>query len=589
MALFSAGLPESPSRASERTTTVKTEALIRSLIIKRLPGRTALSARASIEANTSIDTSAGKKLGNRFETIVFDESLTVSQAEDLAASLEAEGLVASAEPDYPRYLSTDDTYWNQQWSLQSYDDSNTGIDIESAWVQMPSNFDVVVAVIDTGRPMYGGVDHPDMVGNVVDGYDFLGDTYALTRDGDGWDADETDEGDWSEAGECGSGSDPSPSSWHGAHVAGTIAAEANNGIGIAGINPRAKVQHIRVLGACGGSTSDEVAAILWAAGLPVPAQDGYEAPPINPTPADVINLSLGGDSPSPCSEAEQEAIYLANEAGSIVVVAAGNDNDYADLYSPANCDGVITVSAVEQNGSRLYIDSWSASNFGEMVEIAAPGADILSTVNAGSQEPIGWDVADSNMYYEFKSGTSMATPTVSGVVSLLLSYDNTLMLPDILDLLQQNSAPFPFGSTCSGDISDWNFCGPGIVNAAASLHALTGYEPITGLFPLSPERILNTRLTGKIGSRTGTANATVFNVYDQGGLPSTDISAVLLNVTVVDPEVGNEGGYVTVYPCAAGRPDASNLNFTNNQIIANTVIAPVDINGNICFYSYGKT
>jgi hypothetical protein len=110
-----------------------------------------------------------------------------------------------------------------------------------------------------------------------------------------------------------------------------------------------------------------------------------------------------------------------------------------------------------------------------------------------------------------------------------------------------------------------------------------------GLCPIPPIRVLNTRETGKIGSVIGTAEPTTFNVYGKGGLPSSGISAVVLNVTVVSPEVGNEGGFLTVYPCASGRPDASNLNFVNNQTIPNTVIAPVDTNGNICFYSYGKT
>ncbi|NDH47471.1 MAG: hypothetical protein EBX99_06430, partial [Acidimicrobiia bacterium] len=111
----------------------------------------------------------------------------------------------------------------------------------------------------------------------------------------------------------------------------------------------------------------------------------------------------------------------------------------------------------------------------------------------------------------------------------------------------------------------------------------------SGLITLTPTRIINTRPTGKIGDRLGTADPMTFNVYGKGGLPSSGISAVLLNVTVVDPEVGDEGGYLTVYPCASGRPDASNLNFVTGQIIPNTVIAPVDPSGNICFYSYGKT
>jgi len=111
----------------------------------------------------------------------------------------------------------------------------------------------------------------------------------------------------------------------------------------------------------------------------------------------------------------------------------------------------------------------------------------------------------------------------------------------------------------------------------------------TGLITLTPSRIINTRPTGKIGNRTGTADPMTFNVYGKGGLPMSGIGAVLLNVTVVDPEVGNEGGFLTVYPCASGQPEASNLNFVSRQIIANTVIAPVDPSGNICFYSYGQT
>ena len=119
---------------------------------------------------------------------------------------------------------------------------------------------------------------------------------------------------------------------------------------------------------------------------------------------------------------------------------------------------------------------------------------------------------------------------------------------------------------------------------------VAGYFPIdSALSTVSPARIVNTRLTTKVGNASGTAEPLVFNVLGQGGLPSVGISAVVLNVTAVDPEVGNEGGFVTVYPCASGRPEASNINFTNGQTIPNSVVTPVDANGNICFYSYGKT
>ena len=99
---------------------------------------------------------------------------------------------------------------------------------------------------------------------------------------------------------------------------------------------------------------------------------------------------------------------------------------------------------------------------------------------------------------------------------------------------------------------------------------------------------MNTRPTGKVGTLDGTGAPLTINVYGKGGLPSSGISAVALNVTVVDSEAGNSGGYVTVYPCANGRPDSSNLNFITGQIIPNSVIAPVDTQGNVCFYVYGK-
>jgi hypothetical protein len=124
---------------------------------------------------------------------------------------------------------------------------------------------------------------------------------------------------------------------------------------------------------------------------------------------------------------------------------------------------------------------------------------------------------------------------------------------------------------------------------ARSKIEISGTTSSIGLSSLSPSRILNTRLTGAIGARDGSAGPLVLNVFGKGGVPASGVSAVVLNVTAVEPEVGGEGGFLTVYPCASGRPDASNLNFVSGQIVPNLVIAPVDVNGNICFYSYGKT
>ncbi|MFZ9541653.1 MAG: S8 family serine peptidase, partial [Ilumatobacteraceae bacterium] len=518
-------------------------------------------------------------------TIVLDEPISVEEAEAVARTLENDGVVASASPDYPRYATTapNDPEWSSQWSLQAFNGAtNAGIGLEAGWTAAPGTNDVVVAVIDTGRPRYLGADHPDMADNLVAGYDFMS-SVSNARDGDGWDANETDEGDWETTGQCTTTSTAYPSSWHGSHVAGIIGAETNNGIGIAGINPRAKIQHIRILGACGGVTSDEIVAIRWAAGVAIPADllNGRAAPPINPTPAKVINLSLGGV--SPCTAAEQSAINAAVNNGSIIVVAAGNSNLDLDLndYAPANCDNVLTVAATTQKGSKLC-----QSNYGSTVEIAAPGWVIKSTMNAGTS------TTTSSWTYATKSGTSMAAPIVSGVVSLMLSYKPTLTFVDARHILQQTASPFPAGSNCSSNPSDTFYCGQGIVNATTALQSLSGYNQRGALVDVTPNRVLDTRDgTGgvareKVGNFSGTATDLRFRILGAGGVPNLGVAAVSLNVTATETAAPDEGGYVTVYPCATGRPNVSNINFTNGQIVPNAVIVPVG-DGDICFHVYG--
>jgi hypothetical protein len=120
------------------------------------------------------------------------------------------------------------------------------------------------------------------------------------------------------------------------------------------------------------------------------------------------------------------------------------------------------------------------------------------------------------------------------------------------------------------------------------------FASISSFNPLSPRRIGDTRDntggvgTNKIGDGADGGSALLFYVGLQGGVPGSGVSAVSLNVTAVDSQVGDVGGYVTVYPCASGRPNVSNINFTNRQTIPNAVIVPVDTNGNICVYVYGR-
>ncbi|MCI4065957.1 S8 family serine peptidase [Micromonospora sp. R77] len=183
----------------------------------------------------------------------------------------------------------DDTRWAEQWDLH---DPLGGVYAGPAWDTGADGAGVTVAVLDTGATT-----HHDLAAHLVPGYDFVS-SAADARDGDGRDPDATDQGDWAEPGDCGDRF--RPSSWHGTHVAGTIAATRDNGTGIAGLAPGARIQPVRVLARCGGSTADLVDAIVWASGGTVPGV------PDNPTPARVLNLSLGA--PGACDPATQAAV-----------------------------------------------------------------------------------------------------------------------------------------------------------------------------------------------------------------------------------------------------------------------------------------
>ncbi len=350
-----------------------------------------------------------------------------------------------AEPDrlMQVQLTPNDSLYGSQWH---YFEATGGLNAPTAWDQSTGT-GVVVAVLDTGiRP------HADLAGNLVAGYDMIIDT-AVSNDGNGRDSDPSDPGDWITAGECGTGSPAQNSSWHGTHVAGTIAALTNNASGVAGVAFGAKVQPVRVLGKCGGYTSDIADGIVWASGGSVAGL------PANATPARVINLSLGGG--GACDTTTQNAINIARSRGTVVVVAAGNSNANAANFSPASCAGVVTVAAVNRLGGKSYY-----SNFGTVVDVAAPGGDmrtssadgILSTLNNGTTTP-GSDV------YAYYQGTSMATPHVAATVALMLAKNAALTPDQVESLLKSSARAFP--AACSG-------CGSGIVSAAAAVTAAAG-------------------------------------------------------------------------------------------------------------------
>ena len=531
-------------------------ATARRLLVKREVG---VSIRGAMEAADSLLEQVGfadaeidrtQRLGDQWEVLDLGTELTVEQAAQVVDALETRSDVVAVEFDRRIHSVAvpNDPYWSSQWSLLPWTSGNRGIGVEAAWNTTTGSNDVVVAVIDTGR-----LDHPDLAGRLIDGRDFVSNVTAA-NDLDGWDADESDPGDW-----CGA----TASTFHGSHVAGLIGAIADNGIGIAGVDQKARIQHVRVLGKCGGQLSDEIAAIKWAAGLAVPGV------PLNPTPARVINLSLG--SAASCSVAEQEAIDAATAAGAIVVVASGNSNQNLDVtsFAPASCNNVITVGGTSQLGER-WSSGGNGSNYGATVEVSAPAGDpgLWSTMNDSNTTP-----SSGTWVYELKQGTSMATPLVSGVVSLMLAVDPSLDVDRATQILRSTAHTFPTGSTCGTST-----CGAGVIDASDAVQTAAFGSP--DLFtPLTPQRVLDTR----DASPTSLTNVVRLDITGAGGVPTSGVSAVALNVTATGATIG---GYVSMWPCSVDKPTASVVNYSPGEDIPNAVIATVDSYGEICIDSF---
>ena len=355
--------------------------------------------------------------------------------------------ISDRTPNDPRYPEQ----WHYFSNGTGPGQSPGGINLPKAWDVSTGSNAIVVAVIDTGILP----NHPDIQGspNLVAGYDMISDAF-IGNDGGGRDSDPTDPGDAAAAGECYPGSPALPDSWHGTHVAGTIGVgNTNNGIGVAGINWNVKLQAVRVLGKCGGTTADINDGIRWAAGLSVPGV------PSNSTPAKVINMSLGTPPGNPCSlsPSTQSAINDAVAMGATVVVAAGNDATDASQVFPASCNNVITVAASDFRGHLAA----RYSNFGAAVEIMAPGGDVRRDDNGdGRPDGVLSMVHPNAGTYAYYNGTSMAAPHVAGVAALVLAQQPSLLPSQVLAKLQGNALPRT-AAQCPQP------CGAGLLSAVA--------------------------------------------------------------------------------------------------------------------------
>jgi thermitase len=271
--------------------------------------------------------------------------------------------VSFAEPHYI-YLKNqvNDTYYSSyQWNLPA-------IGTEKGWNVTRGSKKIKIAVVDTGVDL----DHPDLSGRLTKGYNAIADN----------DQPEDDNG-------------------HGTHVAGIIASETNNGKGVAGITWYNPIIPVKVLDSKGTGGSFIVAkGIRWA------VDHG----------ANVINLSLGNYQSAAVTE---EAIRYAQKKDVVVISAVGNDNSSQPSY-PAAYPGVLGVAAVDLDGSRAAF-----SNYGDYIDVAAPGVDIASTY--------------FNAQYATLSGTSMASPHVTALAGLIRSVNPDLKSTEVMDIITRTT------------------------------------------------------------------------------------------------------------------------------------------------------
>lgn len=425
-------------------------------------------------------------------------------------------LVAYAEPDviYHAQGAPSDPLYEHLYSLhnvgQIFQGSNgieqgeadEDIDWQDAWENpdFPIDNQVIVAVLDTGVDY----SHPDIDDNMWVNVAERAGLAGVDDDGNGY-IDDIHGYDF-----LNEDADPADDNGHGTHCAGTIAAEVDNGIGIVGVNPYARIMALKFLGEDGsGRGSDAVYCITYA------VENG----------AQVLSNSWGGGG---WSQAVQDAVDYATGNGVVFVAAAGNSNSIAPHY-PSAYNGSISVASLDSNGVRAWY-----SNYGDSVDISAPGSSIVSlradNTNEGDEAILddGSGTDESDRYIAF-NGTSMACPHVSGVISLLIARDiangDPVQSPDIYELQIQGTAddisannPDYFGPDASP-----LYLGTGRVNVSQALFGTS--RPIAFL---SANWTKSTNLQGP-----GATNALNVEV----GVYGADMSGLTLTATPVTSDI----------------------------------------------------
>jgi serine protease len=463
----------------------------------------------SLSLRTGVAVSRSRQLTPSMHVVFLQKTLYGADVDAALSQLRADPAVAFADVDerrYPHAMPNDPLFVptataSGQWYMQTPDTSSAtsdaaATDAVSAWDITKGSSGTVIADVDNGIRF----DHPDLLragfgGRLLPGYDFVGQdedasdsnplgTFLVANDGDGWDPDPSDPGDWIDSNDLANSTVfPSKncsvenSSWHGTRVMGVLGALTNNDTGIAGMTWNPYLLPVRAMGKCGGLDSDIIAGIEWAVGMPI------NGVPDNPYPAEIINLSLGGTGGS-CPSDYQNLVSTLTNMGVLVVASAGNESGPVDI--PANCPGVLAVAGLRNVGTKV-----GYSSLGPEVGIGAPAGNCVNTaqgspclrsidttVNEGLTIPAAnsyTDQTNSNL------GTSFSAPIVSGIAALMRAANANLTPTQLITRIKASATPYPqpaglaqcvAGSTSSVECACTTVtCGAGMVNALSAVKA----------------------------------------------------------------------------------------------------------------------
>jgi len=502
-------------RAAEGNTVVKAvRHRTQAQSIKIVQANTSEADVAGLAQRTGLGVARSRQMTPSMHVVFLQKTLYGADVNAALKKLRQDAAVEFAEVDHRRYphAAPDDPLFvptagaSGQWFMQTpsatiitlggtQTQDLSATDAISAWAITTGSTGTVIADVDTGVRF----DHPDLLraglgGRLLPGYDFVGEdlnpttgaalgTFLIANDGDGWDPDPSDSGDWiSSTDQKNTTLFPTAScavqdsSWHGTRVMGVLGALTNNGVGVAGMTWNPYLLPVRALGKCGGYDSDIIAGMQWAAGMSVTGV------PDNPFPADIINLSLGGS--GSCPSTYQNVINTLTTMGVLVVASAGNGG--ASVDAPGNCTGVLAVAGLRNVGTKV-----GYSSFGPEVGVAAPAGNCVTssgacwrpidtTVNSGLTTPGANGYTDQ---INPNLGTSFSAPIVSGIAALMRAVNANLTPPQLIARIKSSASPFPppptglpqcptLSSDGSGECACvQSECGAGMVNALSAVKA----------------------------------------------------------------------------------------------------------------------